>query len=780
MVLAYVDTNVSTGVTAAYIQTVLNNSGSWTFVTPAVQVSAQCNTFGAISIAALDSTHVAIACEDLQVPALNVLVAEVVSNGAPNIVSTLTQACKPLFDPTFYSTGTVSQSGFFVTGVGTNFPAAAIGGKITYSNGNTATVLGRYSGGTSLLVDTSYTVSAGASYELSYSNVYSPSTIYVGNTVGASAGTASQSGNTVTQVIGTNFPASGLVGATFTFLGGGYGSSTVMTRTSNTVITLSDSKTVPSGTPFIITYHSDTPDTVSIPGGSTVSQSTTTVTGVGTNFQSYHIGATLTFTSGGAPVTITAVTNTTHVTVSVSQTVASTTYTLSNPIMTVQASQTGNTITCANATFTAGMQGGIFSFTGGGGTSQRITAFVSATQLTIDGPSTSVAATSNWSITYGAPTLVDEGTLKVLPMSSTQAVVGYRDRGSTVYKQCFHVVDFVTNTSPPTVSAALTSQSTAVRTDVSAFSAINPSPFTMQKLTATKLVCLYPDNLSPSNRRYVIGTVTTGSPSTIALNTSQIWLAGVSPNGFMRATSTTMSNDGSTAVLAMFYTDQALDNQGNSTVTVLTADLTQSPPVLTASARQVWEQGNPNNNIGGCTLLATNQVVVMFQRSGEDNNGYTMVANFNPSNKTFSFQPFQLFNIWPTTGMSISCDTSTGNVYLFYSDGYSQEDSGHASWSSGLLSSETQFSVLDYKQVRGPRPIGILTNTITAQGQTGVVLLNGISKVQSGLLPGNVYYGHGDGSIQQVGRALDHTYTVIQLGLGLSHTDMLLKATAFG
>src|SRR6185312_13401542 len=45
MVLAYVDTNVSTGVTAAYIQTVLNNSGSWTFVTPAVQVSAQCNTF---------------------------------------------------------------------------------------------------------------------------------------------------------------------------------------------------------------------------------------------------------------------------------------------------------------------------------------------------------------------------------------------------------------------------------------------------------------------------------------------------------------------------------------------------------------------------------------------------------------------------------------------------------------------------------------------------------------------------------------------------------------
>lgn len=61
--------------------------------------------------------------------------------------------------PTFYSTGTASQSGITVTGAGTTFTAAMVGMTIVFSTGESA-VISTYVSATSITVGTSQTVSS--------------------------------------------------------------------------------------------------------------------------------------------------------------------------------------------------------------------------------------------------------------------------------------------------------------------------------------------------------------------------------------------------------------------------------------------------------------------------------------------------------------------------------------------------------------------------------------------------------------------------------------------
>jgi len=61
--------------------------------------------------------------------------------------------------PTYYSTGTASQSGNTITGVGTTFTAAMVGMTFVFSTGETA-VITTYTNGTTLVADTSQTVNA--------------------------------------------------------------------------------------------------------------------------------------------------------------------------------------------------------------------------------------------------------------------------------------------------------------------------------------------------------------------------------------------------------------------------------------------------------------------------------------------------------------------------------------------------------------------------------------------------------------------------------------------
>lgn len=63
--------------------------------------------------------------------------------------------------PTYYSTGTASQSGMTVTGVGTTFTAAMVGMTIVYANGTTATITA-YTSGTSISASPSQTVASTA------------------------------------------------------------------------------------------------------------------------------------------------------------------------------------------------------------------------------------------------------------------------------------------------------------------------------------------------------------------------------------------------------------------------------------------------------------------------------------------------------------------------------------------------------------------------------------------------------------------------------------------
>jgi hypothetical protein len=66
-----------------------------------------------------------------------------------------------------YTDGTVSQTGNVVTGVGTNFLATMVGGRIKFANGKCATVLA-YNSPTSLTVSKSREI-ASQTYKLKYS-----------------------------------------------------------------------------------------------------------------------------------------------------------------------------------------------------------------------------------------------------------------------------------------------------------------------------------------------------------------------------------------------------------------------------------------------------------------------------------------------------------------------------------------------------------------------------------------------------------------------------------
>lgn len=70
-----------------------------------------------------------------------------------------------------YTTGTVGQSGTTVTGSGTTFTSAMVGGTIVYANHSRAQITG-FTSTTSLTVDRSQTVTAGSTYTIYYGGVH--------------------------------------------------------------------------------------------------------------------------------------------------------------------------------------------------------------------------------------------------------------------------------------------------------------------------------------------------------------------------------------------------------------------------------------------------------------------------------------------------------------------------------------------------------------------------------------------------------------------------------
>ena len=69
-----------------------------------------------------------------------------------------------------YTTGTITQAGTTVTGIGTVFPNDFIRGTITYADSSTSTITG-YTNATSFTVEDSKTIGSGQSYSISYNPV---------------------------------------------------------------------------------------------------------------------------------------------------------------------------------------------------------------------------------------------------------------------------------------------------------------------------------------------------------------------------------------------------------------------------------------------------------------------------------------------------------------------------------------------------------------------------------------------------------------------------------
>jgi hypothetical protein len=196
------------------------------------------------------------------------------------------------------NTGTVSQSGNQVTGVGTNFNSSMVGSTLIYNSGRSAGTIVAVSSTTLLTVSTTQTV---ISQTYSIENYPSP-------------GTISQLGLQITGV-GTNFNSS-MLGATVVYSDGTI-AGTITAVSSTTLLTVTNSFIRPTNQTYTITDY---------PSTGTASQLGTQVTGVGTNFNSSMIGSTFTYANGLSSGIITAVSSTTLLTVSVSQSVASQSY----------------------------------------------------------------------------------------------------------------------------------------------------------------------------------------------------------------------------------------------------------------------------------------------------------------------------------------------------------------------------------------------------------------------------------------------------------------------
>jgi hypothetical protein len=145
-----------------------------------------------------------------------------------------------------------------------------------------------------------------------------------------------------------------MVGLDFTFTGGAGSSGHITGFTSATKLSVSVSQYVPSPQTYTIGTGFD-------------------VLGSGTTWTAEMEGLAFTFTGGGGSSGyITAFTDATHMTVSVS-----------NPVASAQAYTigTGFDVVGSGTTWTAEMVGRAFDFTGGGGSSGYITAFTNATVM---------------------------------------------------------------------------------------------------------------------------------------------------------------------------------------------------------------------------------------------------------------------------------------------------------------------------------------------------------------------------------------------------------------
>jgi hypothetical protein len=219
------------------------------------------------------------------------------------------------------------------------------------------TTTGSLTSGTNLTVNGS--TNLGIKQTLSSNNNLSVASVFY------NTGTASQLANTITGV-GTTF-TSAMVGMNLTFandVSAGF----ILAVNSTTSLTVSTNQSIISQSYTIYNYSVTNNsltgnvgiDTIAPPNNfsvmpvntgltfpGTVSQSSNTVTGVGTNFTSSMLSMRLTYTTGVDGGLITAVDSTTSLTVSTSQSISSTNYLISYPGF--QVSSTGQSILSGKA-----------------------------------------------------------------------------------------------------------------------------------------------------------------------------------------------------------------------------------------------------------------------------------------------------------------------------------------------------------------------------------------------------------------------------------------------
>jgi hypothetical protein len=627
-----------------------------------------------------------------------------------------------------YGTDLATQAGNTVTDSLSLFTAGMIGSSFLFDSGVA----------TNITATTANTLTVAASATVSTPSYF---------TIVYHTGTVSQAGTVLTGV-GTTFTTA-MVGGTLLMLTGAQAGTTrtITAFTSATVLTASPSGTIASGT-FTLTYRL----------GPTASQTTTTVTGV-------SVGVAIAFTAAmnrglltfqppapTSPDAITAFLTSSTLTVTPSQTVAiGTAFTLT--YLFGRVGQTLTTVTGTGTNFTAAMIGGVLTYTSGpsSGVQTAITAFISATQLTVSSSATIVTNTT-FSISYGqarfsptvspSVTITTENNFRIVKQDTDIASVVMRDNTNALIT--FYTVTFSGVT--PTISGPTNADVGCHPTAVMGAVAINI-------FDATHFLGLFNDTVG--NARYVLGTV--APPAAPTLAASVIYITS---DSFIQNLNYTLSHL-TTDKLILFF-QNAIDSGQGEAIVFDRSGATVTP----GSTYTFYPGGSPNVITFTTVVISPTQVFHFFADSPNGNFGESVGATITGSSIAFSgMQTFSVFNPAPINSLL----NTDGTIFIIFRDTF--DTSVQAVY---VPSVNLGTMMLNYTLTKGLRAIGFAQNGGIA-GDGINVLVNGFSTAHTGLIPGQDYFCHGDGRNDQFADPQNRTEIPARIGTAISDTDMVIR-----
>lgn len=303
--------------------------------------------------------------------------------------------------------------------------------------------------------------------------------------------------------------------------------------------------------------------------------------------------------------------------------------------------------------------------------------------------------------------------------------------------------------------AATISGPTSADTNVHATTQIGA--VAINRVDPTHFLVLFND--TQGNARYTLGTVNTGGTLPPLLAASVTYLTS---NSFLQNLNYTLSRL-ETGRLILFFQNAIQMGQGCAMV----FDVTNVPTVVVGDIFVFYKGGSPNVLTYSTAVLSPTHVVHFFVDSPNANFGESIVGVVD--GMSLSFGGLQTFSVFNPAPVNVVVNPGDGAIFVLFRDTYDTSEQ-----IVYVPSVNLDTLLLDYTLTKGLRSIGFAQNG----GPPGTiinVMVNGFSTAHTGLIPGQDYFGHGDGANDQFADPQNRTELPARVGTAISTTDMVIR-----